>query len=67
MARDNLLAYPDFFGEFKSHTDAGKFQLGAVIRNKVKLIAFYSRKLTGAQKRYTVTEREILSIFETLK
>ena len=30
-------------------------------------IAFFSRKLTPAQTRYTVTERELLSIVEVLK
>jgi RNase H-like domain found in reverse transcriptase len=30
-------------------------------------IAFYSRKLNPAQTRYTTTERELLSIVETLK
>ena len=32
-----------------------------------KPIAFYSRKLNPAQTRYTTTERELLSIVETLK
>ena len=32
-----------------------------------KPIAFYSRKLNDAQTRYTTTERELLSIVETLK
>jgi hypothetical protein len=32
-----------------------------------KLIAFYSRKLNTAQKRYTTTERELLSAIETCK
>ena len=46
----------------KIHTDASSFQLGAVIIQKVKLITLCSRKLTGAHRWYTVTEREILSI-----
>ena len=64
MACGTLLACPDFKEEFKIHTDARNFQLGASRRHKVKLIAFYSRKLTGSQKMYTVTEKDLLSIWE---
>ena len=32
-----------------------------------KPLAFYSRKLNNAQKRYTTGEQELLSIVETLK
>ena len=42
-------------------------QLGAVITQSKRPIAFYSRKLNDAQKRCTTTERELLSIVETLK
>ena len=67
VARDTLLTYPDFNGKFKIHTDARVFQLGAVLRYKDKPIALYIRKITDAQQQYTLTEREILSIIETLK
>ena len=48
VARDTLLTYPDFNEAFKTHTNASAFQLGAVISQKVKLIPFYSIKLTCA-------------------
>jgi hypothetical protein len=38
-----------------------------VIAQKNKPTAFFSRKLTGAQTRYNVTEIELLAIVETLK
>jgi hypothetical protein len=60
-----MLAFPDFSKPFVIHTDAT--QLGAVISQDDKPIAFYSRKLNPAQTRYTTTERELLSIVETLK
>jgi hypothetical protein len=43
--------------------------LGAVIIQDKKPIAFYSRKLNTAKKRYTTTERyrELLSVIETCK
>ena len=55
VAHCNLLTYPDFNEEFKIHTNASNLQIGEVIRQKVKLIALYSRKLTDDQKIYTVT------------
>jgi len=62
-----LSAYPNFDKEFHIHTDASKTQLGAVISQEGRPIAFYSRKLSPTQTRYTTTERELLAIVETLK
>ena len=68
MARETILAYPDFNKPFEIQTDASAYQLGACISQQDgKPIAFYSRKLTPTQSRYTTTERELLSIVETLK
>ena len=62
-----LLLYPDFNKPFHIHTDASHYQLGAVISQDNRPIAFYSRKLQPTQTRYTTTERELLLIIETLK
>jgi hypothetical protein len=66
-----ILCHPDFNkpGSFHLYTDTSDYQLGAVImQDKIKTaIAFYSRKLNTAQKRYTTTERELLSAIETCK
>ena len=67
MAKETLVTFPDFSKEFEIHTDASNLQLGACISQDGKPVAFYSRKLQPAQTRYTVTERELLSIVETLK
>jgi transposase InsO family protein len=67
ISKDAILAFPDFNEEFVIYTDASKLQLGGVITQKGKTLAFYSRKLNDAQTRYTTTERELLSIVETLK
>jgi RNase H-like domain found in reverse transcriptase/Reverse transcriptase (RNA-dependent DNA polymerase) len=67
MSKEVLLAYPDFNEEFVIHTDASHTQLGAVISQKGRPIAFYSRKLKPEQTRDSTTERELLSIVETLK
>jgi hypothetical protein len=67
MARETILAYPNFEIPFKVHTDASAYQLGAVISQNGKPIVFYSRKLTPTQTQYTTTERELLPIVKTLK
>ena len=43
-----LLSYPDFNKPFQIYTDASNHQLGAVIMQDKKPIAFYSRKLNTA-------------------
>ncbi len=42
-------------------------QLGAVITQDNRPIAFFSRKLSETQQKYSVTEIELLAIVETLK
>ena len=67
IAKETLLAYPNFNKPFQIYTDASHCQLGAVVSQEGKPIAFYSHKLNPAQTRYTTMERELLSTVETLK
>jgi hypothetical protein len=67
ICREVMLTFPDFSKPFHIYTDASDTQLGAVIPQDDTHIAFYSRKLNSAQKRYTTGEQELLSIFETLR
>ena len=67
MTCDTLLTYPYFNETFKIHTNDSAFQLGGDISQKGKPISLYIRKLTDAQQRYKVIEKEIISIVETLK
>jgi hypothetical protein len=66
IAHEVVLAYPDFSVPFEIYTDASKYQIGSIITQKDKPLAFYSRKLTDPQTRYTVTELKLLVIVETL-
>ena len=47
IGREVLFAYPDFNAPFEIHTDASKLQVGAVIYQKGKPIAFYSQKMNS--------------------
>jgi hypothetical protein len=67
IAKKVVLAYPDFTEPFDIYTDASTKQLGAVITQDNRHIAFFSRKLSGAQSKYTLTELELLVIVEMLK
>ena len=66
VCQEVLLAYPDPNIPYVIDTDASDTQLGAVITQNGNPVAFYSRKLTGAQSRYPIPDKEALSIVETL-
>ncbi len=67
FAKDVVLAYSDFSKVFEIYTDASSKQLGAVITQDNRPIAFFSWKLSDAQLKYSVTEIELLAIVNTLK
>jgi len=67
LAKDVFIQYPNHNEPFHVHADASDYQLGSVILQQNKPVAYYSRKLNAAQKNYTVGEKEILSIVEALK
>jgi hypothetical protein len=67
ITKDVVLAYPDYSKVFKIYTDASSKQLGAVITQGNRPIAFFSRKLSYAQRKCSVTKIELLAIVETLK
>jgi hypothetical protein len=67
IAKEVVLAYPDFTKPFEINTDASTMQLGSVITQGNRPIAFFSRKLSAMQTKYSVTKIELLAIVETLK
>ncbi len=67
IAKDVVLAYPDYSKVFEIYTDASSKQLGAEITQDNRPIAFFSQKLSNTQCKYSVTEIELLAIVEALK
>ncbi len=67
IAREVVLAYPDYSKVFEVYTDASSKQLGAVITQDNRPIAFFSWKLSTMQRKYSVTKIKLLAIVETLK
>ncbi len=69
IARDVVWAYPDYSKEFEIYTDASSKQLGALITQGNKTIAFFSRKLTEMQQPTTLQcdQSCTITIVKTLK
>jgi hypothetical protein len=67
IAKDVVLAYPNYSKVFKIYTDASSKQLGAVITQDNRPIAFFSRKLSNTQCKYSVAKIELVAVVETLK
>ena len=62
-----ILAYPYYSEVFEIYTDDSSKQLGAVITQKNRPIAFFSRKFSVTQHKYSVAKIELLAIVETLE
>jgi RNase H-like domain found in reverse transcriptase len=71
VMRNTMLSYPDYSLPFEVFCDALKYQVGTIIAQKThkgyKPVAFFAAKMTPAQRRYIVTEQELLSMVMTLK
>ncbi len=67
IAREVVMAYPDYSKVFEIYTVTSSKQLGAVITQENRPIAFFSQKLSTTQCKYSVTKIELLTIVKILK
>ncbi len=56
VAEDVLIRFPDHSKEFHIYTDASKYQIGATIKQDNKPIAYFSKKMNPAKRRYSTIE-----------
>jgi hypothetical protein len=67
IAKETVLAYPDFLKPFEIYMIASSTQLGAVISQDNRPIAFFSRNLSETQQKCSVTKIELMAVVEKLK
>lgn len=71
LAQAAILAHPDESLDITLATDASDFAIGASlfqIRNGIREpLAFFSRRLTDTEKRYSTYDRELLAIYAAIK
>ena len=62
MTRGPVLGLVDVTKPFEIETDASDFALGGVLIHEGHPIAYKSRKINDAERRYTVSEKEMLVV-----
>ncbi|UYV73731.1 hypothetical protein LAZ67_11000573, partial [Cordylochernes scorpioides] len=71
LAKATLLSYPNSELPLSLCTDASNWAIGAVLQQyeneTCKPIAFFSKKLNESQKNYSTYDRELLSIYMSIK
>ena len=65
------LAHPKDYAKLQLKTDASATSLGGVFEqiydNKIKVLGYYSKSLTDAQKHYSIYDLELLSVYSNVK
>ena len=69
MVSAPVLAHADPYQPWMVQTDASGYAIGAVLSQKqkdgtVRPVAYWSKKLSGAPRNYSATERELMAIVE---
>lgn len=71
LVKAPVLACPNFNLPFEVHTDASDFGIGAMLSQTINgvehPVAYMSRSLSGAERNYSVTEREALAVLIALE
>lgn len=71
LSHATLLAHPDSSAPVALVTDASNSAIGAVLQQRKhdswQPLAFFSKKLTSQQQKYSAYDRELLAIYEAVK
>lgn len=71
LSQATLLAHPDSTSTLALVTDASTTAMGAVLQQRAQDVwqplAFFSKKLSPAQQKYSAYDRELLAIYEAVR
>jgi len=71
LSSSQMLSFPKGEGEFILDTDASNIGIGVVLSQKQeeeeRVIAYFIRVLSKAERNYCVTRRELLAIIDSIK
>lgn len=71
LSNSTLLFHPICDAELEIKVDASDFAIGAVLEQKicnvVQPLAFFTKKLSETEKRYSTYDRELLAIYSAIK
>lgn len=71
LAEAVMLAHPKSNAELAIYTDASDSAIGAALQQRVgdawEPLAFFSRRLTSAQRKYSPYDRELLAIYDSIR
>ena len=71
LANPPILAYPNFKNTFNLASDASNDAIGAILSQvqdeRDHVIAYYSQKLTGSQKKWSTYDRELWAIVAAVR
>ena len=67
MAKATLLNYPNPEEEYTIHTDASSVAIGGILSQSGRPVAYYSRKLRGAELNYGIYDTEGLALVECVR
>ena len=58
-----VLALPDWSADFEMATDASDVAIGAELSQGGRPVAYFSKKLSPAEARYHITDREMMAVY----
>jgi hypothetical protein len=67
LVANTLMRYPAHNLPYQSFADASDYQLGSVIMQNDLPVAYYSLKLSAAQKNYAIIDKAILYVLKSVK